>query len=155
MKKIPLKMRQIQKTPEKSRMIPGIRRPSARGPLRHSPFATLCPLLKVMKDQAVKPLSVLTPSHSSGITQVMWEVPPLMKTKKKQHTTVVCQVRISCQLFVCHGQLPDVPLWEGRGTEVLLPHCWLGWREQSHLLEALIKGTVLSKPSLRFQKQGF
>lgn len=100
MKKIPLKMRQIQKTPEKSRMIPGIRRPSVRGPLHHSPFATLCPLLKVMKDPAVKPLSALTPSHSSGITQVMWEVLPLMKMKKKQHTTVLCQVRTNHQLFV-------------------------------------------------------
>lgn len=92
-------MRQIKKTPEKSRMIPGIRKQSLRGPHPHSPFATLCPLLKAMRDQAVRPLSALTPSHWSGITQVMWEVLPLMKMMKKQHTTVLCQVRTNVQQF--------------------------------------------------------
>lgn len=99
MKKITLKMRRIKKTPEKSRMITGIRKPSLRGPHQHSPFATLCPQLRATRDQAVRPLSALTPSHLSGITQVMWEVLPLMKMMKKQHITVLCQVRANVQQF--------------------------------------------------------
>lgn len=100
MKKRPLKMKRIQKTPGKFRMIPGIRRPSVRDPLPHSPFATLCHLLMVTKDQAVRPLSVLTPSHSSGITQVMWGALRLTRTKKKRRTTVLYQVRTHCWLLL-------------------------------------------------------
>lgn len=146
-------MKRIQKTPGKSRTIPGIRRPSVRGPLPHSPFATLCHLLKVMKDQAVRLLSVLTPSHLSGITQVMWGALRLTRMKKKQRTTVLCQVRTCCCLLLWR-QLQDVPVC-GKGGGLRSCFYTVGWFsgtinrcEQSHLLSVFMEGILLSSPSL-------
>lgn len=91
-KKRPRRMKQTWRTPERSRLTPGVKGERARSPPLLSHFVTWCPRRRGPSGLAARPPSAWTPSLWSGITRGTLGAPPLTKMMRKARTTAHCQV---------------------------------------------------------------